>query len=68
MVVDIMLEKELGTPKGHHLQVIQCLESGINQVLGTIFARQSSHLAEDDNQISNMQYGHGLEKCAFHQY
>jgi len=57
MVVDIMLEKELGTLKVHRLQVIQLLESDKNQALRIIFARQISHLAEDDNWISDMQYG-----------
>ena len=56
-VVDIMLEKELGALKVPQLQVIQLLESDKNQALRIILARRISHLAEDDNQISDMQYG-----------
>ena len=52
-----MLEKELGALKVPQLQVIQLLESDKNQALRIILARRISHLAEDDNQISDMQYG-----------
>jgi hypothetical protein len=56
-VIDIMLEKNQGDPKVHHLRIIALLESDFNQANQLLLARPLSWLLEDTNTIRDMQSG-----------
>jgi len=62
LVTDLMLEKTPGSPKVHRLRVIQLYESNMNQGCCILINRQLGHIAEDHNNIKDMQYGSHLGK------
>jgi hypothetical protein len=56
-VPDIMLEKEQGNTRCHRLRILALFESDFNQAKRIIIGRRVSHHLEDNNMISNMQFG-----------
>ena len=55
-VVNVMLEKEPGNPKIHHLRVIHLYEADYNLILG-IKWRELIHNCEDNNLLHPQLYG-----------
>jgi hypothetical protein len=62
--VDVMLEKIPGIILTNKLRIIKLLETDLNQVLRSAFARNISKLAQDsDGIISEHQYGRSRQTC-----
>eukprot|EP00957_Ditylum_brightwellii_P172865 13160326-Ditylum_brightwellii.AAC.1 len=55
--VDIMLEKDPGSPKIHCLCIIVIVEADMNMVMKVIWARQLVSQAEKTNFLSRVQFG-----------
>ncbi len=56
-VTDIMLEKEEGNSRCHHLYIIALFESDFNQAKRVLIGRRLTHHLADTKMISDMQYG-----------
>jgi hypothetical protein len=56
-IIDVMLEKEVGNPKVHWLQIVALLESDFNQSHWILIACRLSHHMEDNSMVPDMQHG-----------
>eukprot|EP00957_Ditylum_brightwellii_P111714 8520527-Ditylum_brightwellii.AAC.1 len=52
--VDVMLEKDPGSPKLHRLQIIVIVEADMNMIMKVIWARRLVPRAEEANYISRV--------------
>eukprot|EP00957_Ditylum_brightwellii_P022514 1698756-Ditylum_brightwellii.AAC.1 len=55
--VNVMLEKDPGSPKHHRLCIIMIVEASMNMIMKVIWARQLAPNAEAANYISRVQFG-----------
>eukprot|EP00957_Ditylum_brightwellii_P047201 3584880-Ditylum_brightwellii.AAC.1 len=52
--VDVMLEKDPGSPKLHQLRIIVIVEADMNMIMKVIWARRLVPRAEETNYISRV--------------
>ena len=55
--VNIMIEKDKGSPKLHRLRVIQLMEADLNFCLSTVFGKRIMEFATKYCGLSENQYG-----------
>ena len=55
--IDIMIEKDKGSPKLHRLRVIQLLEADLNFCLSLVFGKRMMKFATQYCGLSENQYG-----------
>ena len=57
VAVDIMAEKDKGSPKIHRLRIIQIIEADLNFCLSTIYGKRMMAFAAAHCNLSQNQYG-----------
>eukprot|EP00957_Ditylum_brightwellii_P107136 8174143-Ditylum_brightwellii.AAC.1 len=62
--VDVILEKDPGSPKLYQLQIIVIVEADMSMIMKVIWARQLVPRAEEMNYISRVQIGNRKGKTA----
>eukprot|EP00957_Ditylum_brightwellii_P199792 15230846-Ditylum_brightwellii.AAC.1 len=62
--IDVMLEKDLDSPKLHRLRIIVIIEANMNMIMKVIWARHLVPQAERHDYISRVQFGKRTGKTA----
>eukprot|EP00957_Ditylum_brightwellii_P007681 580580-Ditylum_brightwellii.AAC.1 len=62
--VDVMLEKDPGSPKLHRLRIIVIVETDMNMIMKVIWARQLVPRTKETNYINRVQFGNRKGKTA----